>query len=120
MLNAPHKPANPTVAGLSGPVLLALTDRIESLLSAHATSLSADKSREKYKLVSKVSHGGNALWLFAREKTTAGRLGKPLTSTLGLWWLGMGNKGAVGIRLPIQRGEKEGGWETHTWVLPFS
>jgi hypothetical protein len=95
-------------------VLLALTDRIESLLSSHASSLSQDKVREKYTLVSRVSHGGNALWVFARDNTTKGRLGKPINATLGLFWGGMGNKGAVGVRLPIRRGEKENGWETLT------
>lgn len=102
------------VAGLSRPVLLALTTRIQSLLSSHATSLSPERTPEKYKLVSRVCHVGVALWVFARESTTTGRLGKPLESTLGMWYLGMGNKGAVGIRLPIRRGEKEGGWETLT------
>ena len=95
---------------------MALTDRIQSVLSAHATSLSPDKKPEKFSLVSRVSHGGNALWIFGRDATTAGRLGKPLTSSLGLWKLNMSNKGAVGVRLPISRGEKQGGWETLTWV----
>lgn len=102
------------VAGLSGPVLLALTDRIQSVLSAHATSLSPNKTPERFSLVSRISHGGNALWIFGRDATTAGRLGKPLTSWLGLWKLNMSNKGAVGVRLPIRRGEKDGGWETLT------
>ena len=102
------------VAGLSQPVLLALTNRIQSLLSSHAKSVSPSKTAEKYMLVARVSHGGNALWLFARETTLAGRLGKPLTATLGLFWGGMGNKGAVGVRLPVRRGLKDGGWETFT------
>lgn len=76
--------------------------------------MSPSKTVEKYSMISRVSHGGNALWIFARDATTAGRLGKPLSSTLGLWHLGMSNKAAVGIRLPIRRGEKEGGWETLT------
>lgn len=43
------------------------------------------------------------------------RVGKPLGSRLGLWYGGMGNKGAVGIRLPVERaGKGEGGWETLT------
>ena len=100
------------VAGLSGTVLLALTDRIESLLTSHAKSLSG--SPEKYTLVSRVSHGGNALWLFARQHTTSGRIGRPLTSTLGLYWFGLSNKGAVGIRVPILR--DKGQWETLTYV----
>ena len=101
------------VAGLSSSVLLALTTRIQSLLSAHATSLSPDRTSENYLLVSRVSHGGNALWVFAREATMAGRLGKSLTGRLGLWWGCMGNKGAVGVRLEVMRGDKEG-WETLT------
>lgn len=36
-----------------------------------------------------------------------------MTATLGLFYGGMGNKGAVGVRLPVQRGEKAG-WETLT------
>jgi len=96
-------------------VLVALTDRIESILSAHASSLNPDRKPEKYKLVSRVSHVGIALWVFAREATTAGRIGKALDAKLGLWRLGMGNKGAVGVRVPIMRG-KDAGWETLTFV----
>ena len=105
--------ADSTVAGLSGTVLLALTDRIQSLLSSHAKSISPTKTQEEYRLVSHVAHGGNALWVFARQATTSGRIGRPLTSTLGLFYLGLGNKGAVGIRVPLQRSEK-GRWETLT------
>ena len=101
------------VAGLVSPVLIALTSRINSLLSAHASSLSDTK--EEYSLVARKAHGGNALWIFARDKTTLGRVGKPLTSSLGLFWLGMANKGAVAIRLPVQR-SKAGAWETLTFV----
>lgn len=43
----------------------------------------------------------------------AGRMGKCLTSRLGLWWGCMGNKGAVGVRLEVRRGETSG-WETLT------
>lgn len=103
-----------SVAGLSAPVLLALTERIQSLLSSHATSLSPNKTPERYTLISRVAHCGVALWVFARESTTAGRLGKALTAQVGLWWYGMGNKGAVGVRLPVRRGAKEGGWEVLT------
>jgi hypothetical protein len=102
-----------SVAGLSRPVLHVLTERIQSLISAHATSLTPGKTTERYTLVKRVSHVGVALWVFARESTTAGRLGKALSSSLGLWYFGMGNKSAVGVRLPIKRG-KEGGWETLT------
>ena len=101
------------VAGLSGTVLLALTDRIVSLLSSHAKSISPTKTNEQYRLVSRTAHGGNALWVFAREATTSGRIGRPLTSTLGLFYLGLGNKGAVGIRIPLRRSDK-GQWETLT------
>ncbi|ORX36766.1 Endonuclease/exonuclease/phosphatase [Kockovaella imperatae] len=106
-------PVHLALAGLSGTVLLALTDRIVSLLSAHAKSLSG--SQETYRLVSRVAHGGNALWVFARESTTRGRIGKPLTSTLGLYWFGLSNKGAVGVRVPVQRSDK-GQWENLTFV----
>lgn len=105
------------MAGLSWSVLVALTERIESLLSAHVTSLSPTKTREVYKLVSRECRVGTALWVFARESTTAGRIGKVLRSSVGLWRLGMGNKAAVGVRVPIQRG-KDGGWETLTYVPP--
>ncbi|WRT66259.1 uncharacterized protein IL334_003212 [Kwoniella shivajii] len=108
-------PVHLALAGLSRPVLSILTERIQSLLSSHATSLSSEKIPEKFKLVSRVSHVGVALWIFAREKTMEGRLGKTLTSSLGLWYGGMGNKSAVGVRLPIRRG-KEGGWEVLTFV----
>lgn len=106
------------MAGLSRPVLVALTERIESLLSAHVTSLSSNKVPETYKLVSRECRVGTAIWVFARESTTAGRIGKVLTSTVGLWRLGMGNKAAVGVRFPIRRG-KDGGWETLTYALPL-
>lgn len=96
-------------------MLVALTDRIEALLSQHATSLHPERKTERYRLVSRVSHVGVALWVFARKETTAGRLGKPLHATVGLWRLGMGNKGAVGVRVPLRRG-KEDGWETFTFV----
>lgn len=102
------------VAGLSFGVLVALTDRIESILSAHATSISPNREPERFRLVSRTSRVGVALWVFAREKTTQGRLGKAVTSSVGLWRLGLGNKSAVGIRLPVMRGAKEGGWETLT------
>jgi len=101
------------VAGLSRAVLVALTVRIQSLLSAHATSLSPSKREETYLLVSRISHGGNALWVFARQATLGGKLGKALTATLGLYYGGLSNKGAVGIRLPVMRG-KDGGWEVFT------
>lgn len=101
------------VAGLSEPVLLALTSRIENLLSAHASSLSPNKTQERYSLVARVAHVGNALWIFSRDTTMDGRIGKPSTATLGLYWGGMGNKGAVGVRLPVRRG-KIGGWENLT------
>lgn len=105
-----------SVAGLTAPVLLALTDRISSLLASHATSLSPTRTPEKYFLVSRVSHCGTALWVFAREKTLLGRVGKVLSSGLGLWWGGMGNKAAVGVRMPVKREGKAEGWETLTWV----
>lgn len=103
------------MAGLSHPVLVALTERIENLLSAHVTSLSPTKTPETYRLVSRNCRVGTALWVFARESTTAGRIGKVLRSSVGLWRLGMGNKAAVGVRMPIRRG-KNGGWETLTFV----
>lgn len=106
-----------TVAGLTSTVLMALTDRIQSLLSSHAKSLSPDKTPERYFLISRESHCGVALWLFGRESTMRSRIGKPLGSRLGLWYGGMGNKGAVGIRLPVERaGKGQGGWETLTYV----
>lgn len=108
-------PLHLALAGLSGPVLLALTERIQSLLSAHAKSLSEAKDDERYYLVQRVSHVGVAMWVFARQSTMTGKLGKALTSSLGLWWCGMGNKGAVGVRLPVQRGPT-GAWETLTFV----
>ncbi|OCF40489.1 hypothetical protein I317_05727 [Kwoniella heveanensis CBS 569] len=108
-------PVHLALAGLSRPVLAALTARITSLLSAHASSLSPSKAPESYRLVSRVSHVGAALWVFARERTMEGKVGKASTSSLGLWWGGMGNKAAVGVRIPIRRG-KEGGWETFTFV----
>lgn len=106
--------AKMAVAGLSGPVLLALTDRIESLLCSHAKSLSPDRRDERYTLVSREAHCGVALWVFARDSTMSGRLGKALTARIGLWWYGMGNKGAVGVRLPVRRGGDQGGWEVLT------
>ncbi|OCF74753.1 hypothetical protein I204_05135 [Kwoniella mangroviensis CBS 8886] len=110
-------PVHLALAGLSRPVLTILTERIQSLLSAHATSLSPEKQTEKeeYTLVSRVSHVGVALWVFARSKTMDGKLGKSLTSSLGLYYGGMGNKSAVGVRLPVKRGEN-GGWEVLTFV----
>jgi hypothetical protein len=43
------------------------------------------------------------------------RVGKTLGARLGLWYGGMGNKGAVGMRLPIERaGKGKGGWEVLT------
>ncbi|WWC89431.1 uncharacterized protein L201_004355 [Kwoniella dendrophila CBS 6074] len=108
-------PVHLALAGLSRPVLSILTERIQSLLSSHATSLSSEKKPETYKLVSRVSHVGVALWIFARENTMNGRLGKPLSTSLGLWYGGMGNKSAVGIRLPIKRFD-DGGWEVLTFV----
>jgi hypothetical protein len=107
-----------SVAGLSKPVLVTLTKRIQSLLSSHATSLSPNKAHEEYLLTARASHGGHALWVFARESTLGrdGRLGKALTSRLGLFYGGMGNKGAVGVRLPIRRGDGEGGWEVFTYA----
>ncbi|WWD17405.1 hypothetical protein CI109_101846 [Kwoniella shandongensis] len=108
-------PVHLALAGLSRPVLAALTNRIQSLLSAHATSLSPNKTPEKYSLVQRTSHVGVALWVFARDKTMEGRLGKSGTATLGLWYGGMGNKAAVGVRVPVRRG-KDGGWEIFTFV----
>lgn len=102
------------VAGLSFPVLVALTNRIEAILSAHATSVAPGRAPERFRLVSRICRGGVALWVFAREKTTGGRLGKAVTSSVGLWRMCLSNKSAVGIRLPIRRGAKEGGWETLT------
>ena len=103
------------VAGLTSTVLYALTERIESLLSSHAKSLSSDKAPERYFLISRESHCGVALWLFGRESTMKSRVGKSLGARLGLWYGGMGNKGAVGIRLPVERaGRGNGGWEVLT------
>lgn len=101
------------VAGLTASVLFALTERIQSLLSAHATSLAPGKTPEKYRLAARSSYCGNALWIFVRESTLGNRIGKPLTANVGLWWLGMGNKNAVGVRLPVKR-TKEGAWEVLT------
>lgn len=92
---------------------MALTNRIESVLSAHATSLSTSRTPETFTLISRVCHVGTALWVFARDSTTQGRIGKALQSSVGLWHFGMGNKAAVGCRVPIMRG-KESGWETLT------
>lgn len=107
--------ADRAVAGLTATVISALTHRIESLLSSHAKSLSPEKTPERYFLMSKESHCGVALWLFGRESTMRSRIGKPLGARLGLWYGGMGNKGAVGIRLPVERaGKGNGGWEVLT------
>ncbi|KAL7421696.1 hypothetical protein Q5752_003466 [Cryptotrichosporon argae] len=106
-------PLHLALAGLSGPVLVALTTRIRSLLSAHATSLSPDRTPEKYDLVSRVSHVGVALWVFAKRSSLGGRLGRAQEARVGLWYGGMGNKGAVGVRLPVRRGDN---WETLTFV----
>ncbi|CAK9779673.1 DNase I-like protein [Cutaneotrichosporon oleaginosum] len=108
-------PLHLAMAGLSRPVLIALTERIEALLSAHATSTSPGKVKERYTLVSRECRVGTALWVFARESTTAGRIGKVLRTSVGLWRLGMGNKAAVGVRMPIKRG-KDGGWEVLTFI----
>jgi hypothetical protein len=106
---------NNAVAGLTSTVLIALTNRIESLLSSHAKSLSPEKTPERYFLMSRESHCGVALWLFGRESTMRAKIGKPLGARLGLWYGGMGNKGAVGIRLPVERaGKGNGGWEVLT------
>ena len=103
------------MAGFAKPVLVALTTRIQSLLSSHATSLSPSRTQENYLLVSRVSHGGTALWIFAREATLGGRLGRAGEAKLGLWWGGMSNKGAVSVRVPVRRGD-DGGWEVLTYV----
>jgi len=104
-----------SVAGLTSTVLYALTERIESLLSSHAKSVSPDKQPERYFLISRESHCGVALWLFGRESTMRSRVGKTLGARLGLWYGGMGNKGAVGLRLPVERaGKGNGGWEVLT------
>ncbi|WVQ72601.1 hypothetical protein IAR50_002159 [Cryptococcus sp. DSM 104548] len=108
-------PVHLALAGLTSPVLLALTQRIASILSSHATSLSPSKTLENYSLVSRVAHVGNAIWVFSRDKTMEGRVGKASEAKLGLYWGGMGNKGAVGVRLPVRRG-KIGGWEVLTFV----
>ncbi|ODO08060.1 hypothetical protein I350_03643 [Cryptococcus amylolentus CBS 6273] len=108
-------PVHLALAGLTSPVLLALTQRIASILSSHATSLSHSKTPDKYSLVSRVAHVGNAIWVFSRDKTMEGRVGKASEARLGLYYGGMGNKGAVGVRLPVRRG-KIGGWEVLTFV----
>lgn len=87
---------------------------MENIISQHATSLSKDGSPDTYHAVAKIAHVGVALWVFARDKTTAGRLGRAETSSVGLWRFGLGNKAAVGVRLPVQRGANGGGWETLT------
>ncbi|BEJ10962.1 hypothetical protein CspHIS471_0103840 [Cutaneotrichosporon sp. HIS471] len=105
------------LAGLAQPVLAALTHRIQALLSAHATSVSPGKVKEQYTLVGRECRVGTALWVFARESTTAGRIGKVLRTSIGLWHLGMGNKAAVGVRLPIKRSQDgESGWESLTFI----
>ncbi|GMK56701.1 hypothetical protein CspeluHIS016_0305410 [Cutaneotrichosporon spelunceum] len=105
------------LAGLAYPVLAALTERIQSLLSSHATSASKDQTKERYTLVGRECRVGTALWVFARESTTAGRIGKVLSTNVGLWHLAMGNKAAVGVRLPIKRSEDgESGWESLTFI----
>ncbi|WOO77075.1 Inositol-1,4,5-trisphosphate 5-phosphatase 2 [Vanrija pseudolonga] len=109
-------PLHLAFSGLSGPVLNTLSHRMENILSQHATSLSKDGSPDTYHAVAKIAHVGVALWVFARDKTTAGRLGRAETSSVGLWRFGLGNKAAVGVRLPVQRGANGGGWETLTFV----
>lgn len=57
--------------------------------------------------------------MFAREATLGGRLGRAGEAKLGLWWSGMSNKGAVGVRVPVRRGD-DGGWEVLTYVISLT
>lgn len=103
------------MAGLSQSVLALLTSRIQSLLTSHATESSGQ--HETFRLVSMVSHVGVAVWVFARAATLGSRLGRVQETALGLGFqpLGMGNKGAVGSRVFINRGEQEACWESFTY-----
>lgn len=98
--------------------------QISTLLAAHATSLRPPSTtaypKEHYTLLSRTSHVGVVLWIFALDRTLpssvkSGRgekgmvVGTAATDSVGLGFLGgvLGNKGAVGARIWVERGQGE-------------
>lgn len=115
------------IANFQNAIVAALNTLAASLFSSHATSFASVAPRFDHRAT---SIGSIILLVFHNtHKLPAAKLGRPSISRLGLGvgstvgldvWsetrggYGMGNKGAVGLRIPINRGKDEDVWESFT------
>lgn len=107
--------------------MAALNTLSASLFPSHSASYASVAPQSDYRatfigsIILLVFHNTQSLPAQKLGRPSIARLGLGVGSTYGLnaWsddcgGYGMGNKGAVGLRIPVNRGENEEYWETFT------
>jgi len=102
------------LAGFSGTVLSTRDALIRETLEKNLSLGSSEP--QKYSLVAKYARVGIALLVYAREETVAGRVQDVQIRGVGCGQLGMGNKGAVGVRFKLSSEDGRGEGEIFTFV----
>ncbi|KZT56412.1 skeletal muscle/kidney enriched inositol 5-phosphatase [Calocera cornea HHB12733] len=102
------------LAGFSGSVLSTRDDMIRDQLEKNLSQGASEP--QKYSLMAKHARVGIALLVYAREGTVAGRVRDVQIRGVGCGQLGMGNKGAVGVRFRLGPDDGDGEGEIFTFV----
>ncbi|KZO97869.1 inositol polyphosphate phosphatase [Calocera viscosa TUFC12733] len=102
------------LAGFSGSVLSTRDALIRDQLEKNLSLSSSEP--QKYSLVAKYARVGIALLVYAREGTVSGRIRDVQVRGVGCGHMGMGNKGAVGVRFRLSPEDGEGEGEIFTFV----
>ena len=115
------------IADFQNAIVAALDTLAASVYPSHSASFASMAPRSDYRatfigsIILLVFHNTRSLPVQRLGRPSISRLGLGVGSTYGLNALsndcggyGMGNKGAVGLRIPINRGDNEDYWETFT------
>lgn len=123
-------PLHKALAGISDSYVYTFDRELRRVMRVHQpevrddnlyNALEAGGGPENYSLLAAVNHGGQVLYVYAREKppkrgvrSAAARVREVRTASVGTGFAGiMGNKGAVGVRVIV---EDEGSEEVLTFV----
>ncbi|KAI5454778.1 hypothetical protein NCC49_003662 [Naganishia albida] len=117
------------IANFQSAIVTALDTLAASLFPSHAASFASVAPRTDRRATSigsiilLVFHNTQSLPMTRLGRPSIARLGLGVGSTYGLdvWsetrgGYGMGNKGAIGLRIPINRGKEEDVWESFTFI----